>query len=159
MQITVTINGKQETGEVEPRTLLVEFIRYQLGLTGTHVGCDTSQCGACTVHMNGRSIKACTLLAVQADGQEIDTIEGVAEADGTLHPMQEAFRDNHGLQCGFCTPGMIMTALAMVDRHKGEELDEQTIREELEGNLCRCTGYHGIVKAIAAGAKAMQGGA
>jgi carbon-monoxide dehydrogenase small subunit len=159
MQITVTINGKQETGEVEPRTLLVEFIRYQLGLTGTHVGCDTSQCGACTVHMNGRSIKACTLLAVQADNQEIDTIEGVAEADGTLHPMQEAFRDNHGLQCGFCTPGMIMTALAMVDRHKGEELDEQTIREELEGNLCRCTGYHGIVKAIAAGAKAMQGGA
>ena len=159
MQITVTINGKQETGEVEPRTLLVEFIRYQLGLTGTHVGCDTSQCGACTVHMNGRSIKACTLLAVQADSQEIDTIEGVAEADGTLHPMQEAFRDNHGLQCGFCTPGMIMTALAMVDRHKGEELDEQTIREELEGNLCRCTGYHGIVKAIAAGAKAMQGGA
>lgn len=159
MQITVTVNGKQETGEVEPRTLLVEFIRYQLGLTGTHVGCDTSQCGACTIHMNGRSVKACTLLAVQADGQDIATIEGVAESDGTLHPMQEAFRDNHGLQCGFCTPGMIMSALAMVDRHKGEALDEQTIREELEGNLCRCTGYHGIVKAIAAGAKTMQGGA
>ncbi len=159
MQITVTVNGKQETGEVEPRTLLVEFIRYQLGLTGTHVGCDTSQCGACTVHMNGKSIKACTLLAVQADGQSVDTIEGVAEVDGTLHPMQEAFRDNHGLQCGFCTPGMIMAALAMVDRHNGEALNEQTIREELEGNLCRCTGYHGIVKAIAAGSKAMQGGA
>ena len=159
MNITVTVNGKQESGEVEPRTLLVEFIRYQLGLTGTHVGCDTSQCGACTVHMNGKSIKACTLLAVQADGQTVDTIEGVAEADGTLHPMQEAFRDNHGLQCGFCTPGMIMTALAMVDRHNGEALDEKTIREELEGNLCRCTGYHGIVKAIAAGSKAMQGGA
>lgn len=159
MQITVTVNGKQETGEVEPRTLLVEFIRYQLGLTGTHVGCDTSQCGACTIHMNGKSVKACTMLAVQADGQDIATIEGVAEPDGTLHPMQEAFRDNHGLQCGFCTPGMIMSALAMVDRHKGEELDEQTIREELEGNLCRCTGYHGIVKAIAAGSKAMQGGA
>ena len=158
MKITVTVNGKQESGEVEPRTLLVEFIRYQLGLTGTHVGCDTSQCGACTVHMNGKSIKACTLLAAQAAGQSVDTIEGVAEADGTLHPMQEAFRDNHGLQCGFCTPGMIMTALAMVDRHNGEALDEQTIREELEGNLCRCTGYHGIVKAIAAGSKAMQGG-
>lgn len=159
MQISVTINGKLESGDVEPRTLLVEFIRYQLGLTGTHVGCDTSQCGACTIHMNGKSIKACTLLAVQADGQDITTIEGVAEADGTLHPMQEAFRDNHGLQCGFCTPGMIMSALSMVDRHKGETLDEQTIREELEGNLCRCTGYHGIVKSIAAGAKAMQGDA
>jgi carbon-monoxide dehydrogenase small subunit len=159
MQIKVTVNGKQKTGDVEPRTLLVEFIRYQLGLTGTHVGCDTSQCGACTIHMNGQSVKACTLLAVQADGQEIETIEGVAEADGTLHAMQEAFRDNHGLQCGFCTPGVIMAALAMVERHKGEELEEQTIRKELEGNLCRCTGYHGIVKAIAAGAKAMQGGA
>ena len=159
MQISVTINGKKESGDVEPRTLLVEFIRYQLGLTGTHVGCYTSQCGACTIHMNGRSIKACTLLAVQADGQDIATIEGVAQPDGSLHPMQEAFRENHGLQCGFCTPGMIMSALAMVERHKGEELDEQTIREELEGNLCRCTGYQGIVKAITAGAKAMQGGA
>ncbi len=159
MQISVKINGKQESGEVEPRTLLVEFIRYQLGLTGTHVGCDTSQCGACTIHMNGRSVKACTLLAVQADGQDILTIEGVAPADGPLHPMQEAFRDNHGLQCGFCTPGMIMSALAMVERHNGEALDEKTIREELEGNLCRCTGYQGIVKAIEAGSKAMQGGA
>jgi len=158
MKISVTINGKQETGEVEPRTLLVEFIRYELGLTGTHVGCDTSQCGACTIHMNGRSVKACTLLAAQADGQDITTIEGVAPADGPLHPMQEAFRDNHGLQCGFCTPGMIMSALAMVERHNGEALDEQTIREELEGNLCRCTGYQGIVKAIEAGSKAMQGG-
>ncbi len=159
MQISVTINGKLESGDVEPRTLLVEFIRYQLGLTGTHVGCDTSQCGACTIHMNGKSVKACTLLAAQADGQDIQTIEGVAPAEGPLHPMQEAFRDNHGLQCGFCTPGMIMSALAMVERYKGEDLDEQTIREELEGNLCRCTGYHGIVKAISAGAKAMQGGA
>lgn len=158
MQISVKINGKQESGEVEPRTLLVEFIRYQLGLTGTHVGCDTSQCGACTIHMNGRSVKACTLLAAQADGQDITTIEGVAPADGPLHPMQEAFRDNHGLQCGFCTPGMIMSALSMVERHKGEALDEKTIREELEGNLCRCTGYQGIVKAIEAGSKAMQGG-
>ncbi|MGY8963127.1 MAG: (2Fe-2S)-binding protein [Rhodospirillales bacterium] len=158
MKISFTINGKQETGEVEPRTLLVEFIRYELGLTGTHVGCDTSQCGACTIHMNGRSVKACTLLAAQADGQDITTIEGVAPADGPLHPMQEAFRDNHGLQCGFCTPGMIMSALAMVERHNGEALDEQTIREELEGNLCRCTGYQGIVKAIEAGSKAMQGG-
>ncbi len=159
MNISMTINGKEHSGEVEPRTLLVEFLRYQLGLTGTHVGCDTSQCGACTIHMNGKSIKSCTLLAVQADGQDIATIEGVADADGTLHPMQEAFRDHHGLQCGFCTPGMIMSALAIVDRHKGEDISEETIREELEGNLCRCTGYHGIVKAIAAGAKAMQGGA
>lgn len=159
MNITVTINGKEQSGEVEPRTLLVEFLRYQLGLTGTHVGCDTSQCGACTIHMNGKSIKSCTLLAVQADGQDVATIEGVADADGTLHPMQEAFRDHHGLQCGFCTPGMIMSALAIVDRHQGEDISEETIREELEGNLCRCTGYHGIVKAIAAGAKAMQGGA
>jgi carbon-monoxide dehydrogenase small subunit len=159
MNITVTINGKKHSGEVESRTLLVEFLRYQLGLTGTHVGCDTSQCGACTIHMNGKSIKSCTLLAVQADDQNVTTIEGVAAADGTLHPMQEAFRDHHGLQCGFCTPGMIMSALAIVDRHKGEEISEETIREELEGNLCRCTGYHGIVKAIAAGAKAMQGGA
>jgi len=159
MKITVTINGKKETGEVEPRTLLVEFIRYQLGLTGTHVGCDTSQCGACTIHMNGRSVKACTMLAVQADEQDIVTIEGIAEPDGTLHPMQEAFRENHGLQCGFCTPGMIMSALAMVERHKDKELDEKTIREELEGNLCRCTGYHGIVKSIAAGSRAMREGA
>ena len=159
MKITATVNGKQETGEVESRTLLVEFIRYQLGLTGTHVGCDTSQCGACTIHMNGRSVKACTILAVQADEQDIVTIEGIAEPDGTLHPMQEAFRENHGLQCGFCTPGMIMSALAMVERHKHEELDERIIREELEGNLCRCTGYHGIVKSIAAGSRAMQEGA
>ncbi|MEQ8508174.1 MAG: (2Fe-2S)-binding protein [Rhodospirillaceae bacterium] len=156
MQISLTINGKHHSGDVEPRTLLVEFLRYQLGLTGTHVGCDTSQCGACTIHMNGKSVKACTLLAAQADGQNLTTIEGVAPSATELHPMQEAFRENHGLQCGFCTPGMIMSALAMVERHKGEDLDEKTIREELEGNLCRCTGYHGIVKAIAAGAKAMQ---
>ena len=157
MQISVTINGKLESGDVEPRTLLVEFIRYQLGLTGTHVGCDTSQCGACTIHMNGKSVKACTLLAAQADGQDIQTIEGVAPAEGPLHPMQEAFRDNHGLQCGFCTPGMLITARDLLTRYNS--LDERRVREELEGNLCRCTGYHGIVKAISAGAKAMQGGA
>jgi len=156
-KITVKINGEDLSGEVESRTLLVEFLRYTLGLTGTHVGCDTSQCGACTIHLNGAPIKSCTLLAVQADGQDVTTIEGVADGD-TLHPMQEAFRDNHGLQCGFCTPGMVMTALGIVESHKGDALSEQTIRKELEGNLCRCTGYQGIVKAIAAGAKAMQGG-
>jgi len=156
-KITVKINGEDLSGEVEPRTLLVEFLRYTLGLTGTHVGCDTSQCGACTIHLNGVPIKSCTLLAVQADGEDVTTIEGVADGD-TLHPMQEAFRDNHGLQCGFCTPGMVMTALDIVKNHKDGALSEQTIREELEGNLCRCTGYQGIVKAIAAGAKAMQGG-
>jgi carbon-monoxide dehydrogenase small subunit len=157
MQISVTVNGKKETGNVEPRTLLVDFIRQHIGLTGTHVGCDTSQCGACTVHMNDLSIKACSIFATQADGQRITTIEGIADSDGELHPMQNAFRENHGLQCGFCTPGMIMSALAIVDRHQGETLTESTVREELEGNLCRCTGYHGIVKAILAGAKTMQG--
>ena len=157
VKVTLSVNGTARSAEVEPRTLLVELLREKLGLTGTHVGCDTSQCGACTVHMDGRSIKACTILAVQAAGAHVTTIEGIAAADGTLHPMQAAFREHHGLQCGFCTPGMVMSALAMVARHKGEIIDEATIRHELEGNLCRCTGYHGIVKAIAAGAQAMGG--
>src|SRR5512132_4036693 len=151
--VAMTVNGKAVTGEVEGRTLLVHFLRDKLHLTGTHVGCDTAQCGACTVHLNGKSIKSCNTLALQADGAQVTTIEGLAQ-NGTLHPMQEAFRDNHGLQCGFCTPGMIMTAVDMVNR-KGHELDDKTIRHELEGNICRCTGYHNIVKAIAAGAKAM----
>jgi len=153
--VSMTVNGKSVTGDVEPRTLLVQFLRETLRLTGTHVGCDTSQCGACVVHIDGRAIKACTLLAVRAEGANVLTIEGLA--NGTqLHPMQEAFRENHGLQCGFCTPGMIMTAVDLV-RRKGHELDEHTIREELDGNICRCTGYHNIVKAIAAGARAMGG--
>jgi len=158
VKITLKVNGVDRPVEVEPRTLLVEALREKLGLTGTHVGCDTSQCGACTVHLDGLSIKACTILAVQAEGHAVTTIEGVAKPDGTLHPMQEAFREHHGLQCGFCTPGMVMSALAMADRHRGQKLDEQTIRHELEGNLCRCTGYHGIVKAIAAGSEAMAKG-
>jgi carbon-monoxide dehydrogenase small subunit len=152
--VTVTVNGRKQSVDVEPTTLLVQLLRDKLRLTGTHVGCDTSQCGACVVHVNGRAIKSCTLFALQAEGAEVTTIEGLA-VNGTLHPMQEAFRDNHGLQCGFCTPGMIMSALDIVKR-KGNDLDEHTIREELEGNLCRCTGYHNIVKAIASGAKAMK---
>ena len=152
--VSMTVNGKQVSGEVEGRTLLVEFLRYTLGLTGTHVGCDTSQCGACVIHLDGVAVKSCTTLALQADGAEVTTIEGVAK-NGELHPMQEAFRDNHGLQCGFCTPGMIMAGIDMVNRHGGK-LDEATIRAELEGNLCRCTGYHNIVKSIAAAAKAMS---
>jgi aerobic carbon-monoxide dehydrogenase small subunit len=154
--VAMKVNGQRVSVEVEPHTLLVEALRAKLRLTGTHVGCDTSQCGACVVHVNGRAVKSCTYLAVQAEGAEVVTIEGLA-TNGTLHPMQEAFRDNHGLQCGFCTPGMIMSALDIVKR-KGSDLDEHTIREELEGNLCRCTGYHNIVKAIAAGAKAMKNG-
>ncbi len=153
--VTMTVNGKQVSGEVEPRTLLVDFIREQLRLTGTHIGCDTSQCGACTIHMDGIAVKSCAILAVQAEGREISTIESVADGD-TLHPMQQAFRDNHGLQCGFCTPGMIMSALDIVRRHP-DELDEATVRHELEGNFCRCTGYHNIVKSILAGAEAMRG--
>ncbi len=153
--VTMSVNGKQVSGEVEPRTLLVDFIREQLRLTGTHIGCDTSQCGACTIHMDGIAVKSCAILAVQAEGREINTIESVADGD-TLHPMQQAFRDNHGLQCGFCTPGMIMSALDIVRRHP-DELDEATVRHELEGNFCRCTGYHNIVKSILAGAEAMRG--
>jgi carbon-monoxide dehydrogenase small subunit len=154
--VSLTVNGKAVTADVDPRTLLVQFLRENLRLTGTHVGCDTTQCGACVVHLNGISTKSCTVLALQADGGTVTTIEGLAAPDGPLHPMQEAFRENHGLQCGFCTLGMVMTAIDIV-RRKGNDLDEQTIRHELDGNLCRCTGYHNIVKAIAAGAKAMKG--
>jgi aerobic carbon-monoxide dehydrogenase small subunit len=158
-RVSLTVNGKAVADDVDPRTLLVQFLRENLRLTGTHVGCDTSQCGACVVHVNGKAIKSCTMLVMQADGADVLTIEGLAPSATELHPMQEAFRENHGLQCGYCTPGMIMTAVDMVYR-KGNDLDERTIREELEGNLCRCTGYHNIVKSIAAGAKAMgQSGA
>ncbi len=153
--IHMTVNGKAVKGHAEPRTLLVEFIRDTLRLTGTHVGCDTSQCGACVVHVDGHAIKSCTALAVACEGAHVTTIEGLAHGTD-LHPMQEAFREHHGLQCGYCTPGMIMSAVDMVNR-KGHDLSEHTIREELEGNICRCTGYHNIVKAVAAGAKAMQG--
>jgi len=155
VKISVNVNGSSQSAEVEERTLLVEFLREKLRLTGTHVGCDTSQCGACTVQMNGKSVKACTTLAVQADGQSVTTIEGVAKSDGTLHPMQAAFREHHGLQCGFCTPGMVMSALALVERNKDKTITESLIRSELEGNLCRCTGYQAIVKSVAAGAAAM----
>jgi carbon-monoxide dehydrogenase small subunit len=151
--VSMTVNGKAVSADVEPRTLLVQYLRESLRLTGTHVGCDTSQCGACVVHVNGKAVKSCTIFAWQAEGANVTTIEGLAQ-NGKLHPMQEAFRDNHGLQCGFCTPGMIMTAVDMVNR-KGHDLDDKTIRHELEGNICRCTGYHNIVKSIAAGAKAM----
>ncbi|MDZ5448217.1 MULTISPECIES: (2Fe-2S)-binding protein [Labrys] len=154
--VSLLVNGREITADIDPRTLLVEFLREHLRLTGTHVGCDTSQCGACVVHIDGKAVKSCTTLAVQASGSSVTTIEGLAN-NGQLHPMQEAFRDNHGLQCGFCTPGMIMTSVAMVDR-LGGDLDEATIRHELEGNICRCTGYHNIVKAVAAGAKAMSEG-
>ena len=157
ISISMAVNGKPVSAAVDPRTLLVQFLREKLLLTGTHVGCDTSQCGACVVLVDGAAVKSCTMLAVQADGMSVTTIEGVAGPAG-LHPMQEAFREHHGLQCGFCTPGMIMTALDMVAR-LGPALDEATIRENLEGNLCRCTGYHNIVKAIAAGAEAMGAGA
>ncbi len=157
-KVAMTVNGKAVSGDVDPRTLLVQFLREHLRLTGTHVGCDTSQCGACVVHIDGKAVKSCTTFAWQADGANVTTIEGLAGAGEPLHPMQEAFRENHGLQCGYCTPGMIMTAIDMVNR-KGFELDDRTIREELEGNLCRCTGYHNIVKAIAAGARAMGKGA
>jgi len=143
--VSMTVNGKSVSADVEPKTLLVEFIRENLRLTGTHVGCDTSQCGACTVHVNGKSVKSCTMLAVQADGAEVTTIEGLASG-GELHPMQEAFRENHGLQCGFCTPGMIMSAVDLVNRNPNPS--EETIRKELEGNICRCTGYHNIVKSV-----------
>ena len=151
--LSLKVNGRPVTAQVEPRTLLVNFLRDQLRLTGAHIGCDTAQCGACTVHLNGQAVKSCNVLAVQADGAEVTTIEGVAPATGELHPMQAAFRDHHGLQCGYCTPGMIMSALDLVKRHPSPSRDR--IRAELEGNLCRCTGYHNIVNAIEAGAKAM----
>jgi carbon-monoxide dehydrogenase small subunit len=153
VKISMTVNGKPVSAEVEARTLLVTFIRDQLRLTGTHVGCDTAQCGACTVHMNGKAVKSCSMLAMQAEGAQILTIEGVAKADGTLHPMQAAFKEHHGLQCGFCTPGMVMSALEFA--RNNPQASEQQVRESLEGNLCRCTGYHNIVKAIMAGSKAM----
>jgi aerobic carbon-monoxide dehydrogenase small subunit len=153
-KISITVNGSTTAANVDPRLLLVQFLRENLRLTGTHVGCDTSQCGACVVHLNGKAVKSCTVLAVMADGGSVTTIEGLAPDGAPLHPMQEAFRQNHGLQCGFCTPGMIMTAVDIVNR-KGNDIDEHLIREELEGNLCRCTGYHNIVKSISAGAKAM----
>ncbi len=149
--VSLTVNGKSVTGEVEPRTLLVELLREHLRLTGTHVGCDTSQCGACTVHVDGIAIKSCTMLAVQADGADVLTIEGLA-TNGELHPMQAAFKEHHGLQCGFCTPGMVMAAIDILRRHP--DPSEETVRQELEGNFCRCTGYHNIVKAILAAAQA-----
>ncbi|MDP6833231.1 MAG: (2Fe-2S)-binding protein [Alphaproteobacteria bacterium] len=152
--VSMTVNGQAVSGEVEDRTLLVQFIRENLNLTGTHVGCDTSQCGSCVVHVNGDSMKSCTMLAVQANGAEVTTIEGLAQG-GEMHPMQQAFQDNHGLQCGFCTPGMIMTGLDMVAKNPNP--DEATIRSELEGNICRCTGYHNIVKAVQQAAKTMGG--
>ena len=152
--VSMTVNGRQVSGEVEARTLLVQFLREQLALTGTHVGCDTSQCGACVVHVDGQSVKSCTVLAMQAEGGEVATIEGLAE-DGELHPMQQAFHEHHGLQCGFCTPGMIMSALDLVSRNP--DPSEREVREWLEGNLCRCTGYHNIVKAVRAAAQAMRG--
>ena len=151
--VSLTVNGQSVTADVDPRTLLVQFLRDNLRLTGTHVGCDTSQCGACVLHLNGQAVKSCTTLVVQADAGVVTTIEGIAQG-GDLHPMQAAFREHHGLQCGYCTPGMIMAAIDIVNR-KGNALDEPTIRAELEGNLCRCTGYHNIVKAVAAGAQGM----
>jgi aerobic carbon-monoxide dehydrogenase small subunit len=151
--VSMTVNGQAVTRDVEPRTLLVEFLRQHLDLTGTHVGCDTSQCGACVVHVNGQSVKSCTMLAVQAEGAQITTIEGLAK-NGELHPMQAAFREHHGLQCGFCTPGMILSAIDLVQHNP--DPSEQEIREWLEGNLCRCTGYHNIVKAISAAAADMR---
>src|SRR6201996_4269039 len=154
--VSLMVNGKKHTVEVESRTLLVELLREKLRLTGTHVGCDTSQCGACVVHVNGQSVKACTMLALQAEDMHVVTIEGLAEADGTLHPMQEMFREHHALQCGFCTPGMVMSAVDLVQSHP-EGLTERQIREGLEGNLCRCTGYHNIVKAVAAAWPLMHG--
>jgi aerobic carbon-monoxide dehydrogenase small subunit len=154
VSVTMTVNGQSVTRDVEPRTLLVQYLREHLGLTGTHVGCDTSQCGACVVHVDGRSVKSCTILAAQAKDANVTTIEGLA-ANGSLHPMQEAFREHHALQCGFCTPGMIMSAVDLVKRNPNPS--EETVRHELEGNICRCTGYHNIVKAVMAGAQAMRG--
>jgi carbon-monoxide dehydrogenase small subunit len=153
VSLSLTVNGKKVGADVDSRTLLVDYLRNDLGLTGTHVGCDTGQCGACTVHLDGNAIKACTILAAQANGANVVTIEGLAAADGTMHPMQAAFKECHGLQCGFCTPGMVMSAIDLVNRHP--KASEQAIREELEGNLCRCTGYHNIVKAVQQGAAAM----
>jgi|TARA_B100000902_G_scaffold382545_2_gene420335 aerobic-type carbon monoxide dehydrogenase small subunit (CoxS/CutS family) len=146
VEVTLNINGIEQSHDVEPRTLLVQYIRESAGLTGTNIGCDTSSCGACTVHLNGESIKSCTVLAAQVDGMEITTIEGLAQSDGTLHPMQQAFHECHALQCGYCTPGMVMACVSLVEEN--QTLTENEVREGLEGNLCRCTGYHNIVKAV-----------
>ena len=154
IRLTLKVNGASVTRDCEPQTLLAEFIREGLRLTGTHIGCDTAQCGACTVHVNGRAMKSCSMLAVQAQGTEVTTIEGLAAADGTMHPMQTAFKACHGLQCGFCTPGMVMSAVDLVQQHGCH--NEAQVREGLEGNICRCTGYHNIVKAVQQGAAAMQ---
>ncbi len=154
VRLSMTVNGKPVSAEVAPRTLLVDLLRDQLRLTGTHIGCDTAQCGACTVHINGRAVKSCNMLAAQADGASITTIEGLAASEADMHPMQKAFREHHGLQCGYCTPGMVMSAIDLVQRYP--EPSEEQIREGLEGNLCRCTGYHNIVKAVQAGASAMK---
>ena len=154
VKVSLKVNGKAASAEIEERTLLVTLIREHLRLTGTHVGCDTAQCGACTVSLNGKAVKSCSILAMQAEGAEVTTIEGGATPDGTLHPMQAAFKEHHGLQCGFCTPGMVMNAIDFAKSHANPS--EQEIREALEGNLCRCTGYHNIVKAVQAGAKAMN---
>ena len=154
VSLSLSVNGKSVTADVDPRTLLVDFIRNNLGLTGTHVGCDTGQCGACTVLIDANAIKSCTILAAQANGSKVTTIEGLAAANGELHPMQAAFKDCHGLQCGFCTPGMVLSAIDLATRHPNA--DEATIRAQLEGNLCRCTGYQNIVKAVAQGAAAMR---
>ncbi len=152
--VSMTVNGRAVTADLDPRTLLVQFLREHLRLTGTHVGCDTGQCGACTVLIDGRAVKSCNIFAAQVTGAAVKTIEGVGGANGELHPMQAAFRDHHGLQCGFCTPGMVMTAIELVERHA--DPTEETVRAELDGNLCRCTGYHNIVKAVLAGAAAMK---
>jgi len=150
VEVTININGTQHSYDVEPRTLLVHYVREHAGLTGTNIGCDTSSCGACSVHLNGEAVKSCTVLAAQADGQEIRTIEGMAAADGTLHPMQQAFMENHGLQCGYCTPGMVMAATSLLEENANPS--EEEVRLGLEGNLCRCTGYHNIVKSVLAAA-------
>jgi carbon-monoxide dehydrogenase small subunit len=152
VEITITVNGTAHTHDVEPRTLLVQYIREHVGLTGTNIGCDTSSCGACSLHLNGEAVKSCTVLAVQADGTDVRTIEGMADADGTLHPMQQAFMENHGLQCGYCTPGMVMAATSLLEENPNPTEDE--VRIGLEGNLCRCTGYHNIVKSVLAAASA-----
>jgi carbon-monoxide dehydrogenase small subunit len=151
--VSMTVNGKPVSADIEDRTLLVYFLRENLRLTGTHIGCDTSQCGACMVHVDGRAVKSCSMFAVQAEGAQVTTIEGLAK-DGKLHPVQEAFRENHGLQCGFCTPGMIMTAVAAIERNGA--MDRETVRHELEGNICRCTGYHNIVSSIEDASKKMS---
>ena len=150
VEVTVTINGTAHTHDVEPRTLLVHYIREHVGLTGTNIGCDTSSCGACSIHLDGEAVKSCTVLAVQADGHDVKTIEGMASAEGTLHPMQQAFMENHGLQCGYCTPGMVMAATSLLDENPNPT--EEEVRLGLEGNLCRCTGYHNIVKSVLAAA-------